>query len=84
MENHQLVEYRRQSLIVSHLARHKAIEDQLSRATNDKIRLMKQSELARANADYERRMQELERAATGGDIHAAPVVFGIIRVEAEA
>jgi len=84
VENRQLVEYRRQSLIVSHLARCKAIEDQLSRATNDKIRLMKQSELARANADYERRMQELERAASGGDIHATPVVFGVIRVEAEA
>jgi len=83
VENRQLVEYRRQSLIVSHLARCKAIEDQLSRATNDKIRLMKQSELARANVDFERRLQELERAANGGDIHATPVVFGVIRVEAE-
>lgn len=80
-ENFQIVEYRRQSLAVSHRARCKAIEDQLKRATNDKIRLMKQSELARANADYERRMQELEQAASGGDIHATPVVFGVIRVE---
>lgn len=84
VENRQLVEYRRQSLIVSHLARCKAIEDQLGRATNDKIRLMKQSELARANADYQRRMQDLEMAASSGDIHATPVVFGIIQVEAEA
>ncbi|MFH1021036.1 MAG: helicase-related protein [Pseudomonadota bacterium] len=81
-ENRQVVEYRRQSLTVSHQARCKAIGDQLGRATNDKIRLMKQSELARANADYERRIQELEKAASGGDIHATPVVFGVIRVEA--
>lgn len=81
-ENRQAVEYRRQSLTVSHQARCKAIGDQLGRATNDKIRLMKQSELARANADYERRIQELEKAASGGDIHATPVVFGVLRVEA--
>lgn len=80
-ENRQTVEYRRQSLVVSHRARCKAIEDQLSRATNDKIRLMKQSELARANADYERRIQELEKAASGGDIHATPVVFGVLAVD---
>ena len=56
------------------------IEDQLDRATNDKIRLMKQSELARANADFERRMRELEQAAGSGDIHASPVLFGTIAV----
>lgn len=80
-ENRQHVEYRRQSLMVSHRARCKALEDQLSRATNDKIRLMRQGELARANADYDRRIQELERAAGSGDIHATPVLFGLLCVE---
>jgi len=75
-ENRQQVEFRIQSLTVSHRARCKAIEDQLLRATNDKIRLMKQSELVRANADFNRRIQELEQAAGSGDIHASPVIFG--------
>lgn len=79
-ENRQLVEYRIQSLTVSHRARCKAIEDQLERATNDKIRLMKQSELSRANADFGRRIQALEQAAGSGDIHAVPVLFGTITV----
>ncbi|MFH2122750.1 MAG: helicase-related protein [Pseudomonadota bacterium] len=79
-ENRQQVEYRRQSLMASHRARCKALEDQLNRATNDKIRLMRQGELSRANADYERRIQELERAAGSGDIHATPVLFGTITV----
>ena len=79
-ENRQQVEHRMNSLRVSHAARCKAIEDQLARATNEKIRLMKQSELNRANADFERRMKELEQAAGSGDIHAEAVVFGVIRV----
>jgi hypothetical protein len=77
-ENRQLVEYRIQSLNVSHRARCKAIEDQLARATNDKIRLMKEGELARAKADFDRRMAELQQAASGGDIRATPVLFGTI------
>lgn len=46
-ENRQQVDYRIQSLSVSHKARCKAIEDQLNRATNDKIRLMKKTTKSR-------------------------------------
>ena len=83
-ENRQHVEFRIQSLTVSHKARCKAIEDHIDRANNDKIRLMKQSELGRANEDFNRRMQELEQAASSGDIHAMPIVFGIITVTNES
>ena len=75
-ENRQLIEHRGQSLTVSHRARRKAIEDQIARATNDKIRLMKESELARANADFDRRMTEIRQAENHSDIVATPVLFG--------
>jgi ATP-dependent helicase HepA len=78
--NRELAEHRIQSLTASHRARCKAIEDQVSRATNEKIRLMKESELARANADFNRRIEELGLAAASGDIRTAPVVFGRIMV----
>ncbi len=80
-ENRELAEHRIQSLTVSHRARCKALEDQVARATNDKIRLMKESELARANADFNRRMSELQEAANTGDIRATPVVLGTISVD---
>ena len=41
---------------------------------------MKESELARANADFNRRIEELQLAANSGDIRAAPVVFGTLRI----
>ena len=80
-ENRQLVEYRTQSLTFSHQARCKAIEDRLSRATNDRIQVMKQSELDRANADFARRIESLNRPASSGDIHASPVLFGQLTVK---
>ena len=76
--NRRLVQHRIQSLSVSHDARCKAIEDQIERATDDKIRLMKKSELSRANADADRRMEELEQMANSGDIKATPVVIGTL------
>ena len=79
-ENRQLVEHRIQSLTVSHRARCKSIEDQVARATDDKIRLMKESELVRAHADFDRRMAELQQAANSGDIRATAVVFGTLSV----
>jgi ATP-dependent helicase HepA len=80
-ENRQLVEHRIHSLTVSHAARCKVLGDQLARTTNDKIRLMKQSELARAEADFQRRLEELEKVAGAGDIQAATIVFGVVSVE---
>jgi ATP-dependent helicase HepA len=41
---------------------------------------MKQSELARANLEFERRLAELQGAAESGDIHATPVVLGVLGV----
>ncbi len=80
-ENRQFVEYRIHSLTVSHQARCRAIEDQRNRANNDKIRLMKQSELERANADFVLRIESLNQAAGSGDIHASALVFGKISVK---
>jgi ATP-dependent helicase HepA len=79
-DNRKLVEHRIQSLTVSHRARCKAIEDQIARATNEKIRLMKESELMRASVDYDRHMSELQQAASSGDIRAVPVVFGTLAI----
>jgi len=79
-ENRQIVELRAQSLTVSHRARCEVIEGQLESATNGKIRLMKEGELARANADFSRHMEEIQQAAECADILAEPVVFGTLEI----
>lgn len=79
-ENQKLAEHRVQSLSVSHRARVRTLEEQLGKATNERIRRMKEAELARANADFERRVIELRNAGNTGDVRAAPIMLGTISV----
>ncbi|MBW8191815.1 DEAD/DEAH box helicase family protein [Neiella marina] len=78
--NRQLSEYRIQSLTNSHKARCQTIFNQMDNSTNDKIRRMKESELARANADFTQRLSTLEIAAESGDVHATELCIGTIEV----
>lgn len=79
-ENELLVNVRIQSLSASHNARMAILESQIAAASNDKIRLMKAAERDRAQADFDRRMSELQRAAKAADIQATPAVFGVLDV----
>lgn len=79
-DNRQLVGVRIQSLTASFTARRALLDEQIGRATNDKIRIMKQAELERAQVDFDIRVTALKRAAEGGDIKATPAVFGILEV----
>ena len=77
----ELAEFRRESLSTSHRARIALLEEQLSQATNEKIQRMRQSQIAAAEADYARRIQELEIAMEKADVVAELVGFGILRIE---
>jgi len=80
-QNRELVEQRIQSLTISHQARRQLLEGQVNSASNDKIRIMKQSELSRANNDFDLRLVKLKQSAESGDIHATRVVIGTVRTE---
>ena len=79
-DNRQLVGVRIQSLTASFSARRALLADQVSKATNDKIRLMKQAESERAQVDFDVRIAALRKAAESGDIRATPAVFGVLEV----
>ena len=82
IENTQRVaEFRRSSLETSHKARMALINAQLAEAQNDKIRTMKSRQRENAQADFERRMREIEEASGKADITTQPVGWGILRVE---
>ena len=79
-ENRELVQHRLQSLSISHRARCKLLEDQIERATDERIHRMRVAELARAGHNYERQVSDLEKAAESADIHAKMVVCGKLHV----
>lgn len=74
-------EFRRESLSTSHRARIALLEEQLSQATDEKIQKMRRSQIADAETDYARRIQELDIAVERADIIASPVAYGILHVE---
>ena len=77
----ELVAYRRESLSTSHQARLALLQEQLAQASEEKLQRMRRSQMDAAQADYERRVQELDRAMERADIIAEPVAYGVLEVE---
>ena len=77
----ELVAYRKESLSTSHQARLELLQDQLKQAGNENIQRMRRSQIETAGTDYERRIQELDRAMERADIITEPVAHGVLTVE---
>lgn len=75
------IQYRQESLSASHKARVALINDQLTKTTDEKIRIMRNAELERIQADFKVRMEELEEAKSRADITASPVAYGVVHVK---
>ena len=76
-----LAAYRRESLTTSHQARVALLREQLLQATSENIRRMKRSQIDSAEADYNRRIRELNDAMKRAEITAKPVAYGNLEVE---
>ena len=66
---------------MSHRARLALLQEQLNQANDEKLQRMRRSEIDTAQADYERRVRELEAAVEKADIIAEPVAYGVLSVE---
>ena len=80
----ELAQFRRESLTTSHRARIALLEEQLRQADNEKIQRMRQSQISAAEADYARRIQELDIAMEKAEITAEPVAYGVIQIVGDA
>ena len=76
----ELAAYRKESLSKSHQARMALLAEQLAQASDEKLQRMRRSQIATAEADYTRRIQELETAMEKADIIAEPVAYGVIEL----
>ncbi len=79
--NQELAKYRKESLSTSHQARMALLVEQLAQASDEKIQRMRQSQIKSATADYDRRIQELDKAMDNADVIAEPVAYGILDIE---
>ena len=74
----ELAASRRESLSTSHRARLALLQDQLDQTDNENLQRMRRSQIETAEADYERRIQELDRAMERVDIITEPVAYGVL------
>jgi len=76
----RLVECRRESLKTSHKARMTILAEQLGQTNNEKIQKMRKAQIDNANAEYARKMQELEDSLQKADVLAQPIAYGVLEV----
>ena len=76
----RMAQYRKESLNTSHAARVALLREQAEQSKDEKIRIMRQAQMASAEADYARRTQELDIAAERADIIAEPVAYGVLQI----
>jgi len=76
----RVADFRRSSLETSHRARMTLLDAQLTDARNDKIRTMKVAQGRNAEADYERRIREIDESSAKADITTGIVGWGIVQV----
>lgn len=76
----QIIGFKKESLISSQAARQKSIEDRLRKETDSRIIRMKQSQLASQKANFEEKMEDLDKQIARSDILTKKLVVGIIEV----
>lgn len=76
----ELVRFRRESLSTSHHARMALLNEQFGKTDDAKIRRMRQSQIATAEADYARRTADLDAAVDTADIVWTPVAYGTLTI----
>ena len=74
----ELAAYRRESLSTSHRARIALLEEQLKQASDEKLQRMRRSQIEAAEADYTRRIQDLDGAMERADVVAELVAYGTL------
>ena len=57
------------------------LEEQFERAGDERLQRMRRSQITAAEADYARRIEELESAMERVDIIAELVAYGVLNIE---
>jgi ATP-dependent helicase HepA len=80
-DNIQLAQSRTESLKTSHQAYVSQLHTLFEQAKEENIRRMRRAQITNSEADFQRRMNELDQAVLRTDIGAQPVAFGVIVVK---
>lgn len=80
-DTHDLITYKLGTLATSHQSRISFITEQMRKASNAKIRIMREAELRNATMDFERRKSKLQETLERADIVVSKLSYGVLIVE---
>ena len=80
-ETHDLIIYKLGTLETSHQSRISFITEQMRKASNAKIRIMRDAELRNAIADFEQRKVKLQETEEKADIVVSRLSYGVLIIE---
>ena len=83
-EIQEMVEYRRENESTRHQKRIILLEKQIEEVPDPNIQRMRRQQIAKAEADYNRRIQKLEEGTEKADITTELVAYGVLEVENNA
>ena len=75
----KIIDFKKRSLDTSFRAEKLSIESVLGETTDDKIKLMKESQLEHCIDNYNRKIKELDDKMNSVDIHFKTLIYGIIK-----
>ena len=81
LDTHEMITYKLGTLETSHRARISFIKEQIRKASNAKIRIMREAELYNANMDFEFRKSKLQDTLKKADIVVSKLLYGVLIVE---
>jgi superfamily II DNA or RNA helicase len=76
----RIYDFKSSSLLASFQARLALVNEQLSKATNEKIRFMRNAQLKNIERDYRIKQLDLDNALKQIDIRMIPLVYGMLRI----
>jgi len=80
----RVVESRKESLKTSHRARMAVLTEQLEQTDNEKIKRMRMAQIENVEAEYNRKLFELEEALSKADILSQSIAYGVIEIVGES
>ena len=78
-KNKKIINFKKRSLDTSFRAEKLSIESVLGETTDDKIKLMKESQLEHCIDNHNRKINELDDKMNSVDIHFKILIYGIIK-----
>ncbi len=80
-ESQQIIRFKLESLVSSQQGQVRAIQNQLSKTTNNRIKVMRQGQLERLEQSFKNKQADLQTEIDKCDIISTKLVMGILHVE---